>query len=208
MAEKVSDKISAKLREETGKGAARRARREGWVPAIAYGPTAAPRNLAVEPKTFIEARRHYGLTHIYDVELEGGETFKAMIKEVQRDAFTRRLKHIDLFAIDMTKAIRASVRIDLVGKSKAVALGGTLQQLLRRTEVRGLPGAIPEHIDVDISTLEIDHVWHLSDISLPEGVKFTAHKDEAVVTITEAERREEAEEGVAAVGGGEAAAKA
>lgn len=200
----VADTILSKPRQVSTKGAARRMRASGWVPAVAYGPSQEPRPLAVDPKTFMLARMEHGVAHIYDVKVEGQETFKALIKSVQRDPVSRQLLHVDLYALDMNKPIRLQVRVELVGRPKGAIHGGILQQVQRRVEISCLPKDIPAFIEVDVSGLDLGDTIHLSNLTLPEGVKTTALSDEAVAVLT----APEAEEETAAEGEGEAAAAA
>ena len=188
---KHPDSFVARPRVPGKKGAARKLRASGWIPAVAYGPSVEPVNLAVDPKTFLNARLDHGVAHIYEVAVEGGDTFKAIIKRVQRDAVSRELTHIDLYAVDMSKEIRIDVRIDLVGKPMGLINGGILQQILRRIEVQCLPGNIPSSIEVDVTDLDIGDTLHMSDLTLPQGVKATAARDEAVAIMAEPEKVEE-----------------
>ena len=79
---KHPDSFAAQTRVPGKKGQARKLRAAGWVPAVAYGPSQEPRSLAVDPKSFLNARFDHGVAHIYDVNVEGADSFKAIIKEV------------------------------------------------------------------------------------------------------------------------------
>jgi large subunit ribosomal protein L25 len=179
----VNDTIVAKHREAGSKGHARKLRAAGMAPAVAYGPADKPRYLAIEPRMFVEQRRKYGRGHIYTVDLEG-TTFKALIKDISQHPITHKVEHVDLYAVDPKRPMRVSVRIDLKGKAKGIIEGGILSQVLRRAEIRGLLDVLPEFIEVDISHLGVGDSVHMSDIKLPEGVKFTALQDEAVAVLT------------------------
>src|SRR5688572_25139101 len=106
MAQEVKDIIQARPRQTGNKGVARKLRATGWVPAVAYGPTSEPRPLAIEPRSFLAARKTFGTAHIYDVPVEGGAGFKTLIKDVHQDPVSRDLLHIDLYTVDMNRAIR------------------------------------------------------------------------------------------------------
>ena len=183
--DQVKDTMSAKTREAGNKGAARKLRASGFVPAIAYGPTGTPRYLALDPKMFVMQHKLFGRSHIYNVNVEGGAPFKALIKEVQRDAVTRELLHIDLYAIDETRPIRVQVPIELTGKAAGIIDGGLVSQILRSVEVLCLPSQIPPKLIADVTPLKVGESFHLSDLVLPEGVKITAHGDEAVAIVAE-----------------------
>jgi large subunit ribosomal protein L25 len=181
----VNNTISAKPRQAGNKGHARKLRAAGQVPAIAYGPSSEPRHLALDPKTFVMQRQRFGLSHIYDVAVEGGEGFKVLIKQIQVDPVTRQLLHVDLYTVDMSKPIRVEVPVELTGKPKGLIDGGLLSQILRNVEVQCLPNLIPAKIVADVTDLGVGDSMHLSDLKLPEGVKLTAHGDEAVALVAE-----------------------
>lgn len=189
----VADTLITKPRVPGTKSTARQLRAAGWIPAVAYGPSSEPRHLAVDPKALLLARIEHGVAHIYDVQVEGAEGFKALIKQIDRDPVSRQLLHVDLYAVDMNIAIHVEVRLDLVGKAPGVIEGGLVQQIQRRIEVSCLPGDIPANLEADISSMNVGDTLHLSDIALPEGVKITAVADEAIVILSAPEIEEEPE---------------
>jgi large subunit ribosomal protein L25 len=197
----TTDTIPAISRVAGKKGHARRLRASGRIPAVAYGPSSAPQSLALDPKQFVKARRHYGPSHIYNVEVEGGPAFKALVKSVAIDPRTRAYQHVDLYAIDMARAIRVEVRIELTGKPKGLLNGGLLQQIRHAIEVQCLPALIPERIELDVSGMDVGHSLHLSDLKLPEGVRSTA-LDNQTVAIVAAPEAEETPAAAAAVADG------
>jgi large subunit ribosomal protein L25 len=206
----VTDTITAQSRTAQTKGHARKLRASGHVPAVAYGPGAAPRHLALDPKMFVMQRQRYGLSHIYDVKLADGEGFKCVIKEIQVDPMTRKLLHVDLYAVDMTRPIRVVVPIEMTGKPKGLIDGGLLSQILRSAEVLCLPDAVPAKLVADVSNLGVGDSLHLMDIVLPNGCKLTAQNNEAVALVAEPEEAPAptAAEAAAAAPGAAAAAPA
>lgn len=206
----VTDMISAHSRTAKTKGHARRLRAAGQVPAVVYGPGAASQHLALDPKTFVLQRQRYGLSHIYDVRTADDKGFKCVIKEIQVDPMTRKLLHVDLYAVDMTRPIRVVVPIEMAGKPKGLIDGGLLSQILRSAEVLCLPDAVPAKLVADVSDLGIGDSLHLTDIVLPEGCKLTAQNNEAVALVVEPEEAPAATpaEGAAASAGAASAAPA
>ncbi|OGQ85796.1 MAG: hypothetical protein A2289_09090 [Deltaproteobacteria bacterium RIFOXYA12_FULL_58_15] len=196
----LSSTIACQARTKSGKGQAHKLHVAGLTPAIAYGPGREPRLLALNPIMFREQRRTYGRSHIYDVTVDGGDNFKALIKDVQVDPVSRNILHVDLYAVDMKKPIRVEVRIEIVGKAPGVIEGGLLSQLMHRAEVQCLPGLVPSSLMVDVSELGINQVLHTDKIKLPEGVVFTAKRPEAVVSVFEPEAEEVVAVEVAAEG--------
>jgi large subunit ribosomal protein L25 len=207
-------KIEVRPRTEFGSAASRRLRREGFVPGVLYG-----RN---EPASFVVAERELrrvltgagGLHAILDIAIDGGSTQPAILKEYQQDPVKGKLLHIDLQEVRLDEAITASVVVALVGGEDApgVREGGVLSQITREVNVSALPLEVPEHIDVDVSGMEIGGTLRLAELPAVEGVTFLDDPDETVLaTITaptrevEPEEAEEAEEGVEGEAEGEAA---
>ena len=212
----IDSTITAHSRPAGGKkGAARKLRAQNRVPAVAYGPKQAPRYLALDPKIFPMQRMRFGLGHLYDVKVDsptdgGSESFKCLIREIQVDPVTRQLLHVDLYAVDMARPLSVDVDIELTGKAAGIIDGGLLTQMLRSVEVICLPSQIPAKLVADVTPLGLGDSLHLSDIKLPEGVKFSAHNDEAVALVVEPEAAPTtaAEDAAAAPAAGAAPAKA
>lgn len=205
---KVSDNIQATPRAAGSKNVAHKLRKAGKVPAVAYGPGVEHTFLALDPKEFWMQRQQYGLSHLFDVSVDGVKKFKALIKDTDHDPVTGGVLHVDLYAVDMKKPIRVRVTLELTGKPKGAVDGGLLTQILRSLEVSCLPGSIPEKLTADVSPMEIGASLHMSDIPLPEGVKFTSQHDEAIATVLAPEEAKEAEAAPAAPGATPAAAPA
>ncbi len=179
----VTDTIISKSRNPGTKGDARRLRTDGWVPAVVYGKATPTTPLAVDAKTFMSARLAFGVAHVYDVKVEDGKDFKAIIKSVERDPVNRQIHHIDFFAVDAGVEIHINVRIDLVGKSIGVVNGGIVQQARRRVEVACLPKDVPSHIDLDISDLDVGDSLHIGDVSFPDGVRATSQENLTIAVV-------------------------
>ena len=188
----VNDVISAQQRTQCGKGAARKLRAAGLLPAVAYGPAGPARLLCLDPHVFLLQRQQYGASHIYNVDLEGvSGTFKALIKHIDVDPLSRKMLHVDLYEVDMTRSIRVEVELELVGKPAGLIDGGMLSQVLRTVEILVLPDQIPDKLIADVSPLKVGDSLHLSDVQLPAGVKLTAHGNEAVALLAEPEKAPE-----------------
>lgn len=183
----VSSTIQCKLRQTDGKGGAHKLRGTGMIPVVAYGPGSEPRHLSVDPKVFMLQRQSFGTSYIYDVAVEGGDRFKALIKDTQYDPITRKPLHVDLYAVDMTKPIRVDVPVELTGKPAGAIEGGVLTQLLRRVEVQCLPDKVPSKISVDVSALTLGGVMHASALPLPEGVTLITRREDPIASVVKPE---------------------
>jgi len=164
--------LSAEARSGTGKGANRKLRVAGRIPAVIYGKGRAPDSLSLDPKA-LETLLHKsgaGLNTLIDLSV-GGRTETVLVKELQRHPVHGRYQHVDFFKVDLTQKITVSVPIHFVGKARGVEFGGILDHPLRELEVECLPRAIPEFVEVDVSALEVGQSIHVSDLRLPEGVE-------------------------------------
>jgi large subunit ribosomal protein L25 len=178
--------VIAKPREgKFNKNAARRVRVAGKIPAVLYGSGLDPVAVEVDPKQISRILfSESGHNTIFDVEIAGNPTAKAMIVDWQREPIKDQLIHIDLKRIAMDKAIRVSVRVKLLGVPLGVkAAGGILDQVLREVEVECLPGDIPSHIDVDVSNLELWGSLRVKDLPHTGSIKFLNAEDATVAHV-------------------------
>jgi|HubBroStandDraft_1064217.scaffolds.fasta_scaffold46060_3 large subunit ribosomal protein L25 len=182
----VQEIVTAKPREgKFNKNAARRVRVAGKIPAVLYGSGRDPVAIEVDPKQisrilFSEA----GHNTIFDVEVSGHPTAKAMIVDWQREPINDRLIHIDLKRIALDKLLRVSVRVKLLGIPIGVkTAGGILDQVMREVEVECLPADIPSHIDVDVTGLEMHGVLRVSDLPHTDKVKYLSSEDSTVAHV-------------------------
>lgn len=177
--------VKAEKREDLGKNASRRLRRQGRIPAILYGEGTFNVPLVVGKKDIISIlKSESGENTIFKVVFDS-KTQDAMIKEVQMDPRTDELLHVDLIKISMDKAVRVSVPIILLGDPVGVkSEGGFIDFMTREAEVECLPGDIPENIKVDISGLHLHQSVKIGDIQPPAGVKIISDAGAVVVLIS------------------------
>ncbi len=179
--------LSVQRRHAVGKGAVRRLRREGLVPAILYGRGATPLTLAVAPaevQRALHARQGSGV--LVSLRLpDEAEARTAVVRDLQFDPVRETLLHVDLQAVRMDEEITVEVPIHVVGEAAGVKeQSGILGILLRAVEVSCLPSLIPERVDVDVSSLRIHDVLTVADLRLPEGVRVTTTATQAIVTVS------------------------
>ena len=220
MAEKFD--LVADIREDQGKGASRRLRREGRVPAIIYGAGRPARSLTFDHNKVLHALENESFySSVLNIKV-GDKSQAAIVKDIQRHPAKRVVMHMDFQRIVADQVIKMNVPVHLIGAEDAVGVrqgGGSVSHLRTEVEVVCLPKDLPEYFEVDITDLELDEMLHLSDIKLPEGVEIPElaqgpEHDHAIVSIhvikvavIEEEVEEEAVEGerVAAGDEGEAA---
>ena len=176
--------LSATLRSESGKGAARALRRAGSVPAVIYGHKREPMSLAV-PTRELERLLERVATGSTVVELSiDGKVSRTLIREIQKHPFKKVLVHVDFQELVVGEKITVSVPLVIVGISVGVrSFAGILDQTMRELEVSVDPSAMPNHIDIDVSALNVGDSIHVRDIVLPAGVTVISDPDASVVVV-------------------------
>lgn len=178
----MSDRsLTAQLRTETRKGAARRLRRQGRVPAVMYGHRD-PLLLSIDAREFSRKFQQISESTIIHLSAEG-ETYDVLVKDFQIDHIIERLEHIDFFEIERGRILRARVLLHYVGNPIGVREGGLQEMLVHEVDVESLPRDLPERIDVDIENLAVGHSLHVSDLLIPDGVRVLTSQDQVIVLI-------------------------
>lgn len=175
--------IKVEAREETGKGAVRRLRREGKIPGIIYGRGREPLPLSVDP---LDVSKKVNSNVIVDLIIEGEEVQEeevAMIKDYQKDVIKGNLLHVDFLKISMDEKIEVSVPVNIVGTAIGVKEGGVMQQLMREVDIEALPDDIPDEIDLDISELDVGDSLQVDDLDVKESVEILNSPEDVIITI-------------------------
>lgn len=180
--------ITASSREGTGKGPARRLRAQGMIPAAVYGEGGEASAVAINAKELATILRSgSGQNTIFKIALPqgDGEPANVIIKDYQVDPIKGRLLHADLLRLSMTTLTRVDVSVETLGEPAGVkADGGILEVQLREIEVECLPGDIPQHLQVDVSHLQIgDHVTVADLVYDREKVKVLADEHQIVAGV-------------------------
>ncbi len=192
--------LAAQLRNDQGKGASRRLRRSGYVPAIVYGAGEPPQNIQFKHNALaLAARNEWFSSSILDLLIDGKRQ-KVLLRDVQKHPVKPQLLHLDFLRINENQAIRVRVPLHFLNQEKSPAgkaSGVVVSHNITEVEVACLPKDLPEYLEIDLSDLKLGDIVHLSDIKLPAGVEIPELKlgkehDHPVVTAQEI--REEAEE--------------
>jgi large subunit ribosomal protein L25 len=178
-------KLSANKRYGVGKGAARRARAAGKVPAILYGRGMDPVALEVDRREFVSAlRTDAGMNVLLDIQIDG-ETTLALTRELQRDPVKGTLLHADFVKVDRAQAIEVEVPVHITGEAPGAKEGGVLEHPLFTVHVRCLPGDVPEFVDADVSNLQIGDSLRVSDLSAGDKVEIIDDPETVVASVAQ-----------------------
>jgi len=176
MSEKTT--IIAEIREDVGKGASRRLRRNGKVPAVIYGGHRDPVALTLQQRELLHAAENEAFyASVLEIQVADGRTQQAVVRDMQRHPFKPIIMHIDFMRVSAEEVLRMSVPLHFVGEERSPAgkaSGVVIQHQVTEVEIAALPKDLPEFLSVDLSQMKAGDVVMLSDIVLPEGVTIPA----------------------------------
>ena len=196
--------LKALVRRDAGKGPARRLRMSGMIPAVFYGSGSEVLQLSVNNRELLKLLKEREESLFVNLRIEEGGTegeHLSMIKEIQVSPSGRGILHVDFYGIRMDHKLTVDVPIHFVGEPVGVINGGELQYLKRELKISGLPSALPEFVEVDVSGLDIADSIKVGDIPLVEGIEAVDADDIAIASIAAPRAAETAEalaEGAAA----------
>jgi len=182
-------KLNARMRNESGKGVARRLREKGFIPAIFYGYEVEPTMIQIDSSELIKIlEKDTGGSVFVKLEIEPNEGKKverlSIIKDLQIDTLKRKLMHADFYEIGMKRNLTIDLPIILQGQPVGIEEGGELQQLKREVKIVGLPSALPEAIEVDISHLGIGDSIRIKELTFQDDIEVLDAEDTVIANIT------------------------
>jgi len=188
--------IEGEIREEKGSSAAKRLRRQGYLPAVLYGKE---KNLKVKLplKKLEKALKVFGEHSIYNLKINS-EEHQVLIKEIQREPVKEFLQHVDFMEVTSTQTVRVEVEIVLEGEPKGVKEGGIVEYGARQIEIETSVDKIPPFLSCDVSDLEVGQSLTVKDLAVPEGVKILSPENTLLINVLvpkmSAEEKEEVAE--------------
>lgn len=209
--------LKAEPREAIGKGAARKMRQAGEVPAVVYGRDAETLHLKLNTHDADHLFRHISVDNtIVELHMESEkEPIQTLVREIQTHPWKGHILHVDFYRIQAGVEVDVEVPVELIGTPIGVKMeGGVLEQVIHDLPMRCIPSKIPEVIEVDVSGMEVNDVLHVSDLEFDEGVEVTISLDRTICSVSipraldeilEAEEDDEAEDIEAAAEGEEGA---
>ncbi len=193
--------INAEIREDVGKGASRRLRHQGMVPAVVYGGRKDPATLKIEHGPLKHAtERESFFSSILEIKVSDGRTQKVVVRDIQYHPFKAQILHLDFMRVSDEEILRMYVPIHYTGEDESEAgkaSGVVIQHLVTEIEIEALPRNLPEFLEVDLSGLKAGGVVMLSDVIPPEGVEIpamaTEDADEIMIANTSVIRESQGE---------------
>jgi large subunit ribosomal protein L25 len=176
--------LQAKSRTDTGKGAARTLRRQGYIPGVIYGHGEQTRACQVERKQvekLLTSGSHEST--IIDLKLEDGATSSVLIREVQVHPYRSEVLHIDFLSVRKGERVKLEVPVRLVGLSPGVKEGGIMEHLRHEVEIRCIPSKIPEALDLEISEMDIGDSVTVADLEVPEDVEILTDPAATIASV-------------------------
>jgi large subunit ribosomal protein L25 len=186
MAGEIPD-FHAEVRTGTGKGAARQARREGYVPGIVYGDHKDPLAININYNTLLKRlKQGRFLSTLFNLKVEGQDDVRVICRGVQRDVVKDLPTHVDFMRLRRTSRVNLFIHVTFINHEAAPGIkrGGTLTVVRPEVELEVTAGDIPDHITVDLTGKQIGDVIHINDVVLPEGAKPTIDRNFVIANIS------------------------
>jgi large subunit ribosomal protein L25 len=200
-------KLVVQNRAILGSAESRRLRRQGLIPGVLYGREQ-PVSISIPERDLRAAlTTKGGLNAVLDVVVDDGKVHSSVLKEYQQDPVRGLITHVDLQEVRLDQPIHATVPVHITGEAVGTKEGGVLSQVTNELNVEALPMEVPEHIDADVSALELGDSLRLSALILPQGVTALDDAEIVIATVTQPMREEEPEEAEGAEGEEGAAAE-
>jgi len=187
-------KLRVKLRNDKGKEANKKFRREGIVPAVLYSPhNKSNLLLKVDSRNLLKvvSNKRHGIIGLEIDEGEKKSDCLAIIKDVQFNSLKKQIMHVDFYEVTLKEKLAVEVRVELIGEPIGVKEGGILELELREVEIECLPSQIPESLKADISHLKINDHLTAGELALPEGVELLTESDRIIASVHPPTKMEE-----------------
>ncbi len=192
--------LDAQTREDAGKGASRRLRRQALVPAIVYGGKKEPQNISILSKELIKHLENEAFySHIISLNV-GGKSEDVILKDLQRHPAKPVILHADFLRVSKNQKLTTKAPLHFINEEKSAGVktqGGIVNHIITELEISCLPANLPEYIEVDLAEVELGQTIHISDLTMPEGVESIAlahGNDLSIAAIIKPKGISEAEE--------------
>ncbi len=179
----METKLTAERRADHGKGVARKLRAAGRVPAVLYGHGQETQSLSVDAHDMFKVlHTSAGANVLVDLKVDTDEHLE-LPREIQRTHIKGTIVHVDFLVVSRTETIQVNVEIVDIGEAPGVKQGGVVDHHLREVLVECFPQDVPEHLEADVSGLDLNDVLHVSDLVAPKGVTILTNPEETVLAV-------------------------
>ncbi len=179
----METKLTAERREGRGTGVARKLRSAGRIPAVLYGHDQESQPLSVDAHDMFKVlHTSAGANVLVDLKVDDTEHL-VLPREIQRNHIRDTIVHVDFLVVSRTETIQVNVEIVDVGEAPGVKQGGVVDHHMREVVVECFPQDVPEHLEADVSRLDLNDVLHVSDLVAPKGVTILTNPEETVLAV-------------------------
>lgn len=176
--------IQGTRRDSLGKGSARKSRAAGHLPAVVYGPRTEAQAINVDPNTLVTIfSKSQDRNTVVDLKIDDGAAVPCLVREVQRHPVSRKIIHVDFYAVDPDGEVEVMVPLATTGRPRGAILGGRIRLIRRQIKASCRYDRIPKSFEVDVSNLDIGDMVKASDVPLPDGVSLLFDHDYNVITL-------------------------
>lgn len=175
--------LTAQQREGRGRSDVRKLRAEGLLPGVIYGPGIEPLALSIPRSELLRILHAHGAHPLVTVSVEGGRDYLALVKDLQIDPVRQLALHVDFHRVQEDVPVQTEVEVTIVGTAAGVKLGGILEVQLRTVAVEALPRELPEHIEFDVSDMEVGSTARVSELRAPSGVTILTDPEQTLCSV-------------------------
>jgi large subunit ribosomal protein L25 len=175
--------LTVEARDERGRGEAKKLRAEGKLPGVIYGSGIDPVALAVPRAELLRVLHQHGAHPLVTVKVDGGREYLALIKDLQIDHVKQLALHVDFHRVQEDVAVQTEVEVVFVGTPAGVKTGGVLEIITRMVAIEALPRALPEHIEFDVSEMELGSTIEVRELVAPSGVTILTDEGTTMCTV-------------------------
>jgi large subunit ribosomal protein L25 len=175
--------LTAQPRAERGRTEAAKLRADGLLPGVIYGAGIEPLALAVPRSELLRVLHAHGAHPLVTVKVDGGKEYLALIKDLQIDHVKQTALHVDFHRVQEDVAVQTEVEVILTGTPAGVKTGGVLEQITRMIAIEALPRALPEHIEFDVSAMELGSTLEVRELTVPAGVTILTDEGTTLCTV-------------------------
>lgn len=186
--------LQAKERKEFRHSNLTAIRREGNIPAVVYGSKLKSTSIYLSEADLIKTIKEVGRNGVFSLDVDG-KKYEVMLSDYQSNPLKNEIVHVDFFAVDMSKEITANVRVELVGDAPGVKDGGVMQQSMHEVSVTATPNNIPQSVEVDVTSLQVNETITIADIKVNRQYDINHDEEEVIASILPPRQEEEINSG-------------